>query len=608
MDDWRQLPKRPPAYIGPGGGSARQLGNSGAAWASKTSIDGAKAVRKGDYLYISTPDLTEPPILWMDLHVNATDDGRLYGLPVSKRQRTTRRHPGGFIANTRRGTPGPYNLYVGDGHVLKLVLFVTGDPLNPPAHVYALAELVRTSTSGKMMTVSYSEDQVPADDIDHIFFADKQEFSGEFPRFQSATAAAGAQIFASGYDPGVDAYRFGVYGFYRPYSNAWGVFKCFVGDTSSRRLQEVTLPIPEYTVNRFDVAPLNIISPAPGKLFSLWLDRVPGWRAHDPVQISFKKYPEPLKALRSDDHGLTWTLSDLSELTPHLLRLKFSEESEPIDDYPTDFTSILGMHTASAIGHGRIALVLPISNVYDTTVDPIPAGGMGGKFAPRLTHWGFFVSDASGANFVKKPWPMDGRPAITAPWDMAAATAPDYSGALYNNPFGWALGGSTLTAGPGSFFIVTSAIARALPPTEAGRFPTQEDLLTAGMRVLWTVDYGDTWAFSDFLPQELRSSVSDDLNERDYLPSVNFTVIRPYVDEADPGLLAAVVLRAGQGARLWRTDARFSRFVEVGVVAKGVDSSFSVVRSANQNALFVGSSAVRAPMRPGYPEFDRPQP
>ncbi len=607
MNDWRKLPKRPPGYAGPGRGIARQLGEGDLAWSRKTALDGARAVRKGEYLYITNPDQPlVPPVLWMDLFSTADSQEWLYGLPSTRRQRTTRRNPGGRISNTLIGTPGPYNLYVGDGHVLKLTLYRVG-LIDPWRHY--LAELIRSSTSGADMTVAYSEDQTPEDSIDHIFFADKQEAAGQFPRAQYAPAAAGAQIFASGYDASIDAYRFGVYGFYRAYDDAWGRFRGFVGDTKTRRLQEVTLPVPEFTVNRFDVTPLNIISHAPGKLFSLWMDRENSARLHGAVQISFKQYPEPLKAVRSSDHGQTWTVSDLPELTPHLLRLKYTEgsSSESFDDYLTSTPNMIGMHTASAVGGGRIALVMACANVPDTTIHPIPPEGLGGAYAPRATHWGFFVSDASGANFAKKAWPLDDHPGITVPWDTLASTSADYSGPLFNNPFGWAVGASTLTAGPGSFFIVVSTIDRSIPTTGPNRFPTDADLAGARMRVLWTVDYGDSWAFSDFLPETMRDAVPDGDAGRSYLPAVNFTVVRPYVDAQNPGLLVATVLRAGEGARAWRTDARFSAFTEVGVVAKDVSSTYSDVRSANQNALFVGSREVRASMRPGYPEYDRPQ-
>lgn len=613
MDNWRSdYPKRPTAYVGAGLGAAQQLMRAGPAWARKRSLDGL-AVRKGEYLeVVDVIDIEATrPVLWMSLAALSDDVLAFsYGLPTARPQVTSRAQMTFGLTGTTAGVSGPFSVYVGDNYVAMQQPY--RGPENLPGIRFLIPSLVRTRTRGGPIQASGAG-------AEQVIYATEVERAGTLPIATDSPVSSFGHVFASGYDASIDAYRFGFYGFYTDY-NTWGFYRLFVGDTRSRTIVPVDLPLPP---DGYDHAPgnvcgLNIISRAPGRLFALWLDRDDDEfdREHrGSTGVRFKAWPEPLKALVSDDYGLNWRMEDLAELTPHLYRRPYrmiDPDNSPsiIDytDYMTGWREAVSEHVASPVGGGRIALVLVSSNEYDTTDAIEPANDAdltrGGPQAPGATHWGFYISDADGKNFAKKPWPLDDRPGIIDLLDTRPLSQrPDFNGMVFANTRGVEMGAASMTAGPGSFFVVVRYFAGTVPP---GQNPTYTDFLNARMRVLWTVDYGDSWSLSGELPQDMRNAPVDDESGRVGLPCLTFTVVKPYGGTEAPGLLVAAVTRIGVGVVLWRTDARFSYFTQAGTVAHDVGTSSNGVRGANQAALFVGSGSVRAPVRPGYPEFDRP--
>lgn len=589
-----------PTPVGRAAAAARGLDGSGVGFLKKRVLGGALAEKKGAFLYVSNVQEDEEPVLWYVITRDA-DGLRQYALGVPTRAPQVKRRRQ-LRALTAAANFGAFNLqlYVGGGYLLTAdYRHGIGWSDARPRQSFALLPRA-TDRASTTLVASLSEDNTPGAAV--LFDDVLQDGAWLLPVAYGAdtSAVGGATLFASGWDAARQAYRFGVHGlWYDPVANV-AKRRFFVGGTDDRKLVEVASPFAEVDSSNWPLrwSSVNIQARQPAALHAVTVPRGPSrlTEGGSGTVITYLAYPAPLKALRSADHGATWAFTDLAELTPHLYRRRYTSE---IVDYNYSHDDTCAAHVASPIGGGRMALALVCSKLFDHTHTPSEASDSttGGEYAPMTTKWKFFVSDADGLNYVNKPWPLDDEHGIRWPWPPAFESAIDFKGWHLTNEQGWAVGASQLSAGPGSFFVPICRLESEAPPTA-------EQLRDAPMRMLWTADYGDTWQMSEPLPAELRTVGLED-GDRLGFPCVSFTVCRGITAD-DDGLLYAMVVRQGEGAVLWRTDARFSTFEKVRTLEADLQAApLFELRANAQNAVFVGSRTIAASVRPGFPGFDK---
>lgn len=603
------FPKNRGGWSGPGRTAARRLGSdSGDDGWLRARRFGAEARNKGGHLSVQELQTEEvEPILWYVVTLFRTIEettapwfyalGAPTRLPQKRRTRPLRALDGQFTL----GNNG--QMYVGGGYVLAENWgYLTEFPDTRGRSSYILFPR-RTNSAVTEIVPSLTPD-VPVNAA--VAFNDALvDGAYSLPLNYSAgtTASGGARAFVTGYDPSLDAYRFGIQGIWCDVSTGASKRKCFLGNTASRQLTQVPFPFSDEAAGNMPLqtSALNMQPQGPGKVHAVYVER--GARrlseGSSGEVITYVPYPGPLKALRSSDHGQTWGKTDLPELTPYLLRRRYAVGPPEVVDYHYRLDDFVTMQVASPIGGGRMALAMVVADQYDHTYLPgeITDTIAGGDFKPMITHWGFFVSDADGLNYVNKPWPMDAEHGVRWTWSDTYAPYVDFSGWHLNNYLGLVVGQSSCSAGNGSFFVPISYLASSGTPTQAA-------MRNAPMRMLWTVDYGDTWHMSEELPADMRQLASGD-NSLIGFPGVSWTVVRGYSASSD-GLLYTLVRRLGEGVGLWRTDAKFSYFEKVAVLA-GEDQASPVleVRAGVQTPVFVGSPTIRASVRPGFPGYDK---
>lgn len=513
------------------------------------------------------------------------------------------RSPGGF--------PNGHEIYVGGGYILALTHDNgTGNGNDPCACWISLIN----ANSGATEVLSLSEDNKPGANVS---FADVVNLPSR-PRYWYNAIGAGAttlterpSIFVTGWDAAAGGYGFGIIGrrlltdqgpesYYAAGDLTPFDLVCFYGNTATRKVTRVDLPgSADLMFSRY----YRVCTVGNGKLMALVhpYHEVPTTGGPGTMQLAPLAYPNPPKFLRSNDHGRTWYTEAVPELVPHLYRLAgppVSYATGTLLSTDADTCAPQFFH-ASPIGGGRIAMVVLGGRDYDhayTTAEfaaarPIEySDGNGGRLA-YFTRWRFFVSDETGRNFVNKPWPADdwdGYPranitAVAAGTWMAPMIATSFAPQRFENAIS--------TAGPGTFFLSVGE-QQSLGNVTSDNYPKR-------WRMLYTLDYGSTWAISPYLPTEA-------VNDR---PVATPIVARPYRSADDKGEAYTIALE-GTTVRVFKSDLTFSSMTKV--YEKVVPDYYAYPTQSRINAVFTGSTAAATDGRytgrtfPGYSEFNKP--
>lgn len=228
------------------------------------------------------------------------------------------------------------------------------------------------------------------------------------------------------------------------------------------------------------------------------LEGVPRYSVH-PLRLPAGSAPH---LVRSRDFGETWTVERADFLAADLpvdtIELPDEYPDTGLDvtyDYSFQPVSWHSGFIAAPMGGGRMAIA-----AYGRPATP-PSG--------ELLHTNpiavqralrFFVSDANGTNFVRKPWPMDSMWACMSFRDYADPGTYVQEWPLF---FPTQLPAHRYSMGPGNFTIAAVSTAVKYPEKTWGTYPDAYPVT-----VWMTNDYGDTWT-GQRLPAECMPMVDN---------------------------------------------------------------------------------------------------
>lgn len=563
-------------FDGQGGKDASFLDTSSTVpYLKKRRIDpatGATVVahKRGEFLEVTMEGgIAYPPLLGV-YRVNGTTpaNARLKSRPDQRKVaiKTPAMH---LVEGQAKPMPAS-SVYVGDGYILRLMF---ADRKNSaPGGVHGSAfiwPVLHRVGNDAPEVLSQSAENVPGANVS---FADVATFEVLFHgvigtdglEWRSSEPERWPSIYAMGHDGAT--FKFGML----MGGVAGGNFS-FVGDTTARRMVGTALPfdlpntlqwwdIRAWAVGRGHV--LALLPPAP--------------------KAGGLPPPNPPRMLRTADFGATWTLEPCPELLPFM-------SYWVIDGGPDDgqmrflVDDGIGIRTfiAQPIGGGRVAIVV---RGGEQTIYPDAS-------TEGRVKWMFFVSDATGRNFVRVTWPLDN-------------IAPDSNQGMYerrpfepNPPFAldpvpalWQtereLSCQHMSAGPGTFFFSMS---------------TEQNATLQRTWIVSTRDYGATWQQSPDLPQEALSLFPLGVKPGRFPQATP----RPIA----PGVLAVSSVAIGGTVRVFRTTAAFEGFAKASEttipnLAQDVPGNLEPYCS---KPVFVGTKeSGRAFIHPGFPGmFDK---
>lgn len=425
------------------------------------------------------------------------------------------------------------------------------------------------------------------------------------------------------------------------------VYAVWIGNTKDRVLQRVELPHPPRHPNlRPDEQPAWIepivvttestllgFSPkvfcvGPGHLLAVMVPRDPvlsgryrdfgagpvltpaqaeGDTGAQPVYSRRIEAPLPPDSapylLRSRDFGQTWALEKADFLNPPTFRMGLSYRGEitsgeaagysvnyvdgkvydgHLFNLRADAIPKLGQSfvLATQIGGGRVALFYP--RVLDESSGITQARNLG---------VGLWISDASGENFARQPWPGDAiHPALGDVLGTAGLDTPHK--VLCLTPY---LAARQLSAGPDSVFIDT---VMRHPWDKAQR----DTVYPAGHQrsVLASLDGGRSWVERE-VPPEARPFVetwgkyvalldpagtNPTMLYREPWPETQFVVAKPRTDRSPAELWFFVV--ETDVVWVWRTTERFNTWERMYSIALEGALMFSDLAVGTPQPLFVG--------------------
>lgn len=345
---------------------------------------------------------------------------------------------------------------------------------------------------------------------------------------------------ACGWKNETDRYVFCIFGLLPSGSSRYrSKYVVYVGNTATRKLRRVDLPTlpnsahplyltgwgvgapiyetawwgvetlyPPSAYDDVDRGPAKLYAVGKGHMLTLLvpqerievnrLEGVPRYSVH-PLRLPAGSAPH---LVRSRDFGETWTVEradflaeDLPEDTRELIDKYPDTGLDVTYDYPFQPVSWHSGFIAAPMGGGRVAIA-----AYGRPATP-PSG--------ELLHTNpiavqralrFFVSDANGTNFVRKPWPMDSMWACMSFRDYADPGTYVQEWPLF---FPTQLPAHRYSMGPGNFTIASVSAAVKYPEKQWGTYPDAYPVT-----VWMTNDYGDTWT-GQRLPAECMPMVDN---------------------------------------------------------------------------------------------------
>lgn len=564
-------------------------------------VPGAMAIKKGDFLYVeTTDDAIDDPYLWTALEVNYM--GTVFGVGLQTASLPNQLKKARFWSfQVRTGSPYPFveepfwyptQLYVGGDYAVRLsrlnYRLFDGDYWsgNDTSRVFSYLTWVRPRAAVEQV-VSMSPDNAEGKDISFI----------DMPFLDLGASG----IFASGWDEASQGYAFGWTGRRVPTNDAEAAaprVECYHGTTETRR---VTLSVVE------------ALAPVATRIF--W-----PWTVARGRVFMLRLQPQNLTAANavgvkvSADHGATWATRELPELQPFIFQYT---DAFNVKRWNHPNLSDADRACFTPIGGGRIALVLLCSREPGRTWNNAEVTAAH-PWLNSLTCWKFFVSDENGENFVNRPWPLDAHLGIRLSRTGGGSAGVDFSGLHPSVEFArTGLGGTPMTAGPGSFFMSVGQWMNDSP--DYGPYNRR------AVRFLWTTDYGDTWALSELAPEDAITPNPQPFNAfgQDSFAIAKVAVAKS-ITAMSKGLLylAGVVpdLESEDGGwveNVYRTDAAFSAFKKV-AINRIRDTTlvppFGTFPPPGYMPapIYVGNeqspSRFKPLLRPGYPEFEKPAP
>lgn len=564
-------------------------------------VPGAMAIKKGDFLYVeTTDDAIDDPYLWTALEVDYM--GTVFGVGLQTSTLPNQLKKARFWSfQVRTGSPYPFveepfwyptQLYVGGDYAIRLsrlnYRLFDGDYWsgNDTSRVFSYLTWVRPRAAVEQV-VSMSPDNAEGKDISFI----------DMPFLDLGSSG----IFASGWDETAEAYAFGWTGRRVPTNNAEAAaprVECYHGTIATRRV---------------DLSIVEALTPASTRIFWPWTV-APG------TVFMLRLQPQNLAAANavgvkvSADHGATWATRELPELEPYLFQYT---DGVNVKRWNHPNLSDADRACFMPVGGGRIALVLLCSREPGRTWNNAEVTGAH-PWLNTLTCWKFFISDENGANFVNRPWPLDAHLGIRLSRTGGGSAGIDFSGLHPSVEFArTGLGGTPMSAGPGSFFMSVGEWTNDSPDYAPYN--------RRALRFLWTTDYGDTWALSDLVPEDAVTPNPQPFNAfgQDSFSIAKVAVAKPFTAKSKSVLYLAGVVPdvesedGGWVENVYRTDAAFASFKKV-AVNRIRDTTlvppFGTFPPPGYMPapIYVGNkqapSRFKPLLRPGYPEFEKPAP
>lgn len=403
----------------------------------------------------------------------------------------------------------------------------------------------------------------------------------------------------------------------------WWGFKELINIESARRG-----PLSPYTRDRsvWCVGPGHLLALAVPMKDDFETGRIDGAPQFGPQAWRLPVGESPM-LLRSRDFGVTWTteaalfLNALNGTRSDTLRDRITTtDPDTFVDYESEVRQVFSnpdhFH-AAPLGGGRVALVVAAKADSASVADAEPM---------QALH--FFVSDASGENFVRKRWPID-------LLDLTTDNGVPIAGSgirSYELPV-WPLSTATVSSfGQGSFFMLSVRFSLDGGPPGPAITPIPSPYpLQWVYRVHYTTDFGTTWATVE-LPTEIQHMLNSFGSYKTAQfsrlqaayghinlvppPAPRFAVLEP----ATASKAAVMVCCScewssagndvGEIARVFVSDPKlgpFSGFKEVDRL-RGAFFEPVVGREAPV-PVYVGEEddpEYPVMLRPGFPEFDRP--
>lgn len=345
---------------------------------------------------------------------------------------------------------------------------------------------------------------------------------------------------ACGWKNETDRYVFCIFGLLPSESSRYSSkYVVYVGNTATRKLRRVDLPTlpdsehPLYLQGLFEGPPFyetawwgvetlyppsayDGVDKGPAKLYAVGKghmltllvpqERVEVGRLEGVAR--YHTYPLHLPAgsaphlVRSRDFGETWTVeraeflvTDLPEDTVGLTDEYPDTGLDVTYDYPFQPVSWHSGFIAAPMGGGRVAIAAYGQPAAPPSEESSHTTPIAVQRALR-----FFVSDANGGSFVRKPWPMDSMWACISFRDYAAPGTYTQAWPLF---FPNKLPGHRYSMGPGNFTIASVSAAVKYPEKAWGSYPEAYPVT-----VWMTNDYGDTWT-GQRLPAECMPMVDN---------------------------------------------------------------------------------------------------
>ena len=348
---------------------------------------------------------------------------------------------------------------------------------------------------------------------------------------------------ACGWKNETDRYVFCIFGLLPSGSSRYSSkYVVYVGNTATRKLRRVDLPTlpdavhPLYRTGVGVDAPIyetawwgvETLAPTgtgygdhdrgPAKLYAVGkghmlallvpqertevgrLEGTPRYSTH-PLRLPAGSAPH---LVRSRDFGETWTVEraeflveDMPEETVELIDEYQDTGLDVTYDYSFQPVSWHSGFIAAPLGGGRVAIA-----AYGRPAVP-PTGEDLLLQTPRQAvqrALRFFVSDANGENFVRKPWPMDSMWACISTRDYTEPGTYTQAWPLF---FPAQLPAHRYSMGPGNFTIASVSAAVKYPEKRWGTYPDAYPVT-----VWMTNDYGDTWT-GQRLPAECMPMVDN---------------------------------------------------------------------------------------------------
>jgi hypothetical protein len=493
--------------------------------------------------------------------------------------------------------------YIGGGYVLQMVASLEADGVQNVALRRAWLSLIAVAdkTGQEVAAPGLPGQSVSFHDAATLPIRDAYVFGQDWDR---------PHVFATGHDANPDGFAFGFVGrvliHYDVPRRALTVaddgiaasiddqyaMRAWRGNTATRQLTAVELRGAD-----FRLAPYMVLhSPQPGRAMAL-ATQYTALRQPDADSPSEAPSAWRLSMLRTDDHGRTWATEAVPEL--QALMCQRADGSYLTDDAGAaffNFPGLSGAIIAPLDTEGRCCAVVNIA--ADPSLHPqsfqVPQDLANYAFeaVTYFTRWGFFVSDTTGRNWTRRPWPLDDlfgglrahRTFFVDPLHPVGTWGPRRR--LHESV------SVTHTAGPGTFFV---GVIQEFRETRTQDFTDAE----RRVQIVSTVDGGLTWATSPYLPPGAFARFN----------SVLWPIVaRPYKSEADPGevYLLDVDDTEARTVRIYRTSALFLAFDLV--YEQSVPGFFLPEYGASRiSGQFIGDKSGNYPARlaPGFPGFDQ---